>query len=191
MNNSKVFAVCFILLSLIGCAFTAQTVRIRPALSVEENNVGQGKNIYIDIVDKRSSNIVGHRTAIKSMSARIMTSEDLGQELQKIFEDNFRKKGFIPISDESELTQFILKINTIDHVISMGLIELGINTVVSMEVYAKNNDQKYHENYYSELKTGQPVTPSAKFNEEFVNHAISENIMKIFNDQKLLKFLAQ
>lgn len=184
-------ALVLVSFSLVGCAFTPQTISIRPSLRVEENAIGQGKSIYINVVDKRSSNVIGRRTAMQSMSARIMTSEDLALQLRQIFEDNFRKKGFVPVSDESDSRQFTLKINTINHVISMGLIELGVNTIVSTEVYAKNNDQTYRENYYSELKTGQPVTPSEKFNEEFINRVISENIMKIFNDKKLLTFLTQ
>ena len=185
------FAIVINIFLFSGCAFTPQTIGINSLLSVRDDNVGQGKNIYISIVDKRPNNVIGHRTPISSMSARIMTADNFVSQLQKTFTDNFQKRGFDVVNDKGESLQIFVKINTIDHVLGMGMVELSVNTVVSMEVIAQNRDKKFDQNYYTELKTSQPVTPSEQFNEKMVNQAISENLMKIFDDENFFAFLTQ
>ena len=62
MNRYSFIIPCLFLMNFFSaCAFTEQKALLNPDLLVIENNIGNGKEIGVEVVDERPEDTLGYR----------------------------------------------------------------------------------------------------------------------------------
>ena len=61
--SRRLVVVGAITIGLSGCAFTPQAIELQPKVNVVESSIGQGRVVYINVVDERAKTTLGTRGA--------------------------------------------------------------------------------------------------------------------------------
>ncbi len=61
MKNIRIPFAILVLLLVTGCAFTPQAIDLQPKVNVVESSIGQGRVVYVNVVDERTKTTLGTR----------------------------------------------------------------------------------------------------------------------------------
>lgn len=174
-----------------GCAFTPQDVDIAPTLDLVESNVGNGVTVYVVVADERADSLIGHRGSAYGKAAKISNEQDISKIFCDAIVDGLKKYSFNPTVDDSEQTRGLnVQVRLIKYETSIGFWTGGIHTKAAVKVVASNNGEKYEKMYRVEDEKRILFVPGAKENTALINEIVSDVIVDIFVDEKLIAFLA-
>jgi hypothetical protein len=183
---------CLLIFSLgIGCVHRHE-VAVNPKVFVKPSSIGNGRTIYLKVIDSRPNNDIYKREGnFKTNKVRIVADSSLEDSITKSLQRGFQDLGFRvktrPVSGASSLkiaiveTKFSMFTNTSGFHQKM---RAGFRTAV------KAGSQKYAQTYRDVQKVSQKVPFGRFLNERLINLAISQSLQKIFSDPKLLNILA-
>ena len=184
---------CLFLMNFLGaCAFVEQKAVLNPDLLVIENDIGNGKEIGVEVVDERPEDTLGYRGGANlSKAAPITTDQDVEEVFDRKIREGLRRKGFQPILRTEETLQSLrVEIRSLEYYTSTGFWTGGVHTKTALKVIAKNAGKKYEQFYRGGNEERVVIVPSAEENETLINTAISEVLLSLFNDKKLFQFLS-
>lgn len=193
VNRYSFIIPCLFLMNfLAACAFTEQKALLNPDLLVIENNIGNGKEIGVEVVDERPEDTLGYRGAANlSKGAAITTDQDVKDVFDRKIREGLKRKGFNPtLRTEEALRSLRVEIRSLEYYTTTGFWTGGVHTKTALKAIAKNAGKKYEQFYRGGNEERVHIVPFAEENEKLINTAISEVLLSLFSDKKLLQFLS-
>jgi len=179
------------LVVLSGCAWVPQTATLKPDINVEPSTLGNGVVLAVRVSDRRPSPVIGHR-GVDSKNAAITTRQDVtALFLEKIL-SGLTRKGFTAEPFEGQSGRLlVVEIRQINYTTDMefwkGIVQAEVTLVASMV-----KDGVKFEQVYSGKRTETTVeAPRAKTNERLINAAMTDALRRLFEDERLLRYLAE
>ena len=185
---------CLFLMNFFSACAPEQKALLNPDLLVIENDIdiGNGKEIGVEVVDERPEDTLGYRVGgFGGRGAPITTDQDVEEVFDEKIREGLRRKGFQPILRiEETLRSLRVEIRFLEYYTSIGSWSGGVHAKTALKVIAKNAGKEYARFYRGGKEDGVYLIPSAEENEKLINAAISEVLMSLFSDKKLLQFLS-
>lgn len=178
-------------LYLTGCALSPQTVVINPDIQIDKNTAGtKVTRINLEVVDKRSSNIIGQRGGVYEATSHISTDENITGTLQKKLAKAFTDIGYIVAAEgEAADAGLTVEITGIKYIAHSEKVIKSIETKVEMRTICRKNSLEYTGTYNATRKKDVITTPSIQENEKLVNEALAIVLQRIVKDDELFAFL--
>jgi hypothetical protein len=174
-----------------GCVHRHE-VDVNPKVFVKPSAVGNGRTIYLKVIDSRPSNDIYKREGnFKTNKVRIVADSSLEDSITKSLQRGFQDLGF-RVKTRPESGSSSLKIAIVETKFSMFANTSGFHQQMraGFRVAVKTGPQKYTQTYGDVQKVSQKVPFGRFLNERLINLAISQSLQKIFSDPKLLNILA-
>lgn len=181
-----------LILSLGGCAYIDQNLRVDPRPTVYASDIGKGKKVALRVLDDRDDEVIGKRGATQAFAAaKITTDQDLADVLRNVFMDGMRKRGFEPVGPTDSSLSLKVELRTLAYDTSMGLWTGGNLGKAAVKVVATKPSGETYENTYRGQEEVRTVwIGSQETNAKVVNEALSGALDKAFADTALWEFLA-
>jgi len=177
---------------LAACALSPQVVVVNPELKVATRVSNANPiSISIEVVDTRSSAIIGRRGGLYAETSDISTDENMTATLQRNVASAFGELGYVAakkgeIADVS-LTIRIIKIlyatNTEKKVLK------NIETNLEIQVACRKNGKEFTGSYSNARKKDLITSPSEQENEQLVNAAFTVVLESMLKDNDLITFI--
>ncbi len=191
-TNLIVVFISIVMCFLFGCAFSPQEVMLEPTLNIAETNIGNGAKVSFDVVDERDDILIGHRGSAYGKAAKISNNQDITQVFSDAITEGLKRNGFLPVEGSDNSTrQLKVQIRLIRYETSMGFWTGGVHTKATIKAIASNNGKTYAKLYRVENEKRFLFVPESKENNRLINDIVSEVINELFNDEKLMSFLAE
>lgn len=174
-----------------GCVHRHEVV-IDPKVFVKPSSIGNGRTIYLKVIDSRPSNDIYKREGnFKTNKVRIVADSNLEDSIIKSLQRGFQDLGF-RVKTRPESGSASLKIAILETKFSMFANASGFHQQMKAAFRATITigSQKYNQIYRDVQKVSQKVPFGRFLNERLINLAISQSLQKIFSDPKLLNILA-
>ena len=176
-----------------GCAVTDQKVSLHPILDVESENVGNNKQVGVQVLDERSEQHLGFRSTAESSKGAVITTD---QEVAEVFGEKIREglkmKGFEPTSYSDDLSRTLkIEIHGLKNYTSDGFWTGDVRTNASLTAVARRSGEQYERSYRTESEERIILVPLTEDNEQSINATISEVLQITFDDRKLIEFLGK
>ena len=177
---------------LAACALSPQVVVINPELKVTAN-VTNAKpvSISIEVIDTRSSTIIGQRGGVYAETSDISTDDNMTATLEHKVGTVFSELGYVVVKKgeaaDAALTVRIINIhyaaNTEKKVLK------NIETKLEIQAVCRKNDKEFTGSYSATRKKDLIKTLSVQENEQLVNAAFTVVLETMLKDKDLITFL--
>ena len=177
---------------LAACALSPQVVVVNPELKVTAN-VTNAKpvSISIEVVDTRSSTIIGQRGGVYAETSDISTDDNMTATLEHKVGTVFSELGYVVVKKgeaaDAALTVRIINIhyaaNTEKKVLK------NIETKLEIQAVCRKNDKEFTGSYSATRKKDLIKTLSVQENEQLVNAAFTVVLETMLKDKDLITFL--
>ncbi len=180
-------------LSVVGCAYIDQNVKVNPTISLAKSDIGKGKKVSVQIIDDREEQIIGKRRDGYGLAgAKITTDQDLVEVLKVPIFEGLSAKGFLPTQELDNTIALKVELRSLAYDNAVGLWTGGNIGKATIKVVATNAVGKtYEKNYRGQKEIRTFFVGSQETNAKVINGAFEEAILRMFEDEELLKFLNQ
>jgi uncharacterized lipoprotein len=177
---------------LTGCAFTPQSVELAPTVSVSaDEDIGQGKEVSIEVMDEREKLILGRRGTGHGGAAEITTDQNVALVVRDELVKGLQGYNFVPIQPDKDFpTSMKVEVRLLEYTTSVGFWSGGVHTRATLKVICKNQAKEYRKIYRAEGEERILFVPTAEKNAELINQILSKVLLKVLTDNQLLQFLA-
>lgn len=182
--------ILWLALSLSGCAFIDQSLRIAPQPTVSQVDIGHGARVALRVIDDRQEQMIGKRGYAYTGGAKISTDQDLAEVLRGVFVDGLRRKGFEPVGSNDVGIPLRVELRALSYDTTMGVLTGGNIGKAAVKVIATQPSGKTYEKTYRgqrEIKT--VFIGSQETNAAVINGALNDALDQIFSDEDLWNFL--
>ena len=192
MQTRRTFVYCALAAAAIGgCAWVPQTTTLNPAPRITPATTGNGVPVAVRVLDRRRSEVIGYR-GVDSKNASIKTEQKVAPLFQERIIDGLKHKGFLASAFEGQSGRLLtVEIRQIDYKTDMEFWK-GIIQTEAVLVASTIKDGLKFEQFYTGKRTENTVeAPGAKTNERLINGAISDALQRLFEDERLIRYLAE
>lgn len=187
---SKLCLVFLLGCSLASCGFIPHDVTIEPDLPVEESNIGKDKTMLVNVQDARPKQIIGYRTYMKTGNITLDKEQDLTKTIKTSIEKGFSTLGFTILQKGKPDRDLFVDISLIEYESTYGFFTVGSYSRGTFQVECKTPSGQTFKNIYRVEDERRLLFISlASSNEKWINEAVSEALMRMFNDNDFLDFL--
>ena len=172
---------------LSGCAHTLEAT-LSPDLEIDRASIGQGKTIALKVVDDRADEVV----ALVGREDKITIREDIGEIIYWEIAEGLEAKGFLiaPFSNEAQRALEVeVRLIKIFH--TSGFWTAKVHAKSAVKAKGQNNGDTYEKMYRYEETTNTVFGLGDEAIEEILNKSIVKVLKKMFQDEKLMSFLAK
>ncbi|MCP4474463.1 MAG: hypothetical protein GY821_07845 [Gammaproteobacteria bacterium] len=178
------------LLSLAGCAFSPEQVKLQPQVNVQKQNIGEGKQVAVRVIDARPHTDLGGRVSGLGPTAKISLANDLDKVVKDEVDSGLKNLGFQPVPYSAQAQRRLtVHITNLDYRSRAGFWTANISINSTLEASAVNGDSSYDHVYRGDSEHRVMVTPTSNSDFQNVNRALSASLDKMLNDQNLMIFL--
>jgi uncharacterized lipoprotein YajG len=175
-----------------GCAFVPQSVSINPSVEANPSQVGNGRDLPINVVDERAKKTLG-TVAVGSTGADIAIEGDLVNSVQRALADGLSRANFKPTTTlnggKSELR---VEIKNLDYTVIRGLWSGTLRVDAGLKaICVRNGTRPYERLHRGEKVESIQIVQSLEANTQYINTAVSAAVNSLLSDQDLLTCLAQ
>ena len=145
----------FVAVFTSGCAFIPhKPVVIKPDLSVKENTIGQGQEVWINVVDERSELILGTRSF--GIGSEISVEGDLRMAVSNSLTDGLMRQSFSPVyTRSSDGRELRVEIRNLNYTLTQGFWENTVRARCGLKAFCfLGNSRLYEYLYRGEYQTG-------------------------------------
>jgi uncharacterized lipoprotein YajG len=164
---------------------------LQPAPNITASTVGSGVKVAVRVIDKRQSETIGYR-GLDSQNAAITTTQNVPALFQEKIVEGLAKKGFSASAFEGQPGRLlIVEIRQIDYTTDMEFWKGIIKTEVVLGASMIKDGVKFEQFYTGKRTENSVEAPGAKTNERVINGAISDSLGRLFDDEHLMRYLAE
>ncbi len=182
------FAIILSVGLLSGCALSPQTIHINPQAQATGPAYGQGRQISVQVEDKRASQILGTRGGVYDDTSTISINNDLAAAVQSTALDALQQLGFNGKSS-AQPAQMLISIETLTyttrqkslmHIVDLETV-LKVTTIIAGSVHEGS--------YQTQGQQEFSHPPEASKNASMINKLLSDTIDRAFSDPNLARFM--
>ena len=187
----KVWILSVICVSVLsGCGYIPHDVTIKPELPVTPSQIGQGKTLRVFVEDDRDKQLIGTRSYMKSGPISIDKKQELARDIQQSLSGGFQKMGFLIVNSGKADRETLVDIRLVEYESAFGFFTMGIFTRGTFKLTCMTPSGKRFENLYRvEHEHRTLFFPFAVTNRRWINEAVSDALMRIFEDKSFMAFL--
>lgn len=176
---------------LAACARSPQTVNIRPDLDLSQANaIGQGTRVTLQVVDNRSSRVIGSRGGVYADTANISTANDITTPIYGELVPGLRALGYEVVgADQASKADLRVLVDAIEYRTIGGRVLTDIETAATVRAVARVGNREFTGRYRGTQTKEVLRAPSQADNDELVNAAISRVLERMLTDRELLEFM--
>ena len=173
-----------------GCAWVHQNATLQLNPQIAPSQIGAGRTVAVRVNDRRASDILGYR-GLDSQDAAITTKQNITALFQAKIIEGLGAKGFkaVPFTDQSA---GVLNVDVMQIVYTTDLefLKGSMQARAVIRVSTLKNGSFFDQNYFGLRKEAIFEAPPASRNEDLINAAISDSVQRMFEDSRLMSFLA-
>ena len=173
-----------------GCAWVHQTATLQLNPQIKSSGIGAGRTVPVRVNDRRASEIIGYR-GLGSQNASITTKQDIPALFEAKIIEGLGAKGFkaVAFTDQSAgvLTVDVMEIR---YTTDLEFMKGSMQALAVLRVFVSKNGLFFDQHYSGNRKEAILEAPQASRNEQIINAAISDVVQRMFEDGRLLSFLA-
>ena len=202
-KSSFLIKAALILLAIFGlasCANTQHKITVEPELYVKQADFGKENQISLKVVDKRSQFAVLSKKAApnsgissKFHKVTIVPASSIADPIYRKVKDGLKQLGFRPVKRSNAPRKLLIEVVQwkmgYQHKMTAAKVNAKLSTAI--KVTAGNSGKLYQNIYKSSSEKSSRMLVGKFKNEEFANTGLSFVLQKIFEDKKLLIFLAE
>lgn len=178
-------------LLLNGCAWVKQSATLRLDPVIASSQIGNGVRVAVRVTDRRPSTTIGYR-GMDSKNAAITTKQDVAALFQEKVIDGLKKKGFDAVAYEGERGRVLnVEIRLIDYSTDMEFWKGSAKVQAELVAVVPKDGTRFEQVYFAERKEAIVEAPRAKTNERLINSVITGSLQKLFDDPRLMNYLAE
>ena len=173
---------------LSACALSPQVVDIYPQVNVSGPAYGQGRQIAVQVLDKRDSQILGSRGGVYDASSTITINNNLANAVLQTAEDGLKQLGFNGNSS-AQPAKMVISIEklTYDTRQKNLLYHIDLEATIKVNTTIAGNIHEGHYKTQGNHQFGQ--APETAKNASILNKLISDTIDQALSDTNLAKFV--
>lgn len=192
MKNLKCWMFVILTAALIsGCAWVKQNAKLKLDPVITSSQVGKGVRVAVRVTDRRPSTTLGYR-GLDSKNASITTEQDVAGLFQEKVIEGLKKKGFDAVAFEGERGRVLnVEVRLIDYSTDMEFWKGIVKVQAELGAVVPKDGTRFEQVYFAERTESTAEAPRAKTNERLINSAISGALQKLFDDPRLMAFLAE
>lgn len=191
MKYSRLLIISAFIIAVSGCAFNPQQASLNPTLNIASSNIGSNSNVYIEVLDERSSKSLGRRGTAYGSAAEITSKEELSAVVKREIQKGLITKGFAITDRASANTVLIVEVRDLNYTTSQGFWTGGVHIKGAFKGRAKNLVSEMEKMYRYEKEERIMIIPTAETNEKWINEALTATLNKLLGDAELMQFLAK
>lgn len=186
----KFVGVFAVLLAFIGCAQSPQQIHVAPVFSPALESVGGDRPVHVRVSDSRQNKVLGSRGGSYRDTALVTLENDLAQSLSSALATQLQSMGYNTDSLQADTVDLHLIVDSLvyDNIDTNGP-AYNINMAVATRVEAVRGDDKYQGQYRIKRQQSFFSAPSEPHNSSIVNGLLTEVVVSMLNDEKLIAFV--
>jgi|SRR6185369_2069458 uncharacterized lipoprotein YajG len=173
-----------------GCAWVHQDATLKLDPAITPSSIGRDATVAVKVLDHRRSKMIGYR-GLDSKNAEITTDQDIAALFQAKILEGLSRKGFKAVAyGEQPGRSLTVEIRQIEYKTDMDFWKGIIQAEAAINAWSVGEDESYQRIYRGQRKDTSMEAPGAKTNERLINGAISDALQNLFEDERLIRFLA-
>ena len=173
-----------------GCALSPQQVMLRPTVSVTPLNIGNGRDVYVDVVDARPQKAFGARGGIYATTSLITPAGDITAPVRAAVASGLVSYGFAVTPDpQPNAIKMKVQIEDIGYQGEGSPTVRKVNTRAAVKVTVDKGAQEYTGRYQAKSSKEVFTAPSEADNDQMINDIVSKVLQRMMSDQELVDFL--
>lgn len=175
-----------------GCAFTPQSVVLKPEVAPASVAVSQGQPVLLTVVDERPRSTLGTRGAM-GVGAELTVAGELTEAVRKAITEGLQSKGFTLVTEKpADGRELRVEIRNLDYRVVVGFWVGTLNAECGLKaVCILGPDRPFEQLYRGEVQDSVMVVQTAEANEKYINAAVSKAVNSLLQDPKLAEALAR
>lgn len=173
-----------------GCALSPQQVMLRPTVSINPLNIGNGREVYVDVVDARPQKAFGARGGIYATTSLITPAGDITAPVRAAIASGLVGYGFAVTPDpKPDAIKMKVQIEEIGYQGEGSPTVRKVNTRAAVKVTIDNGAKEYTGRYQVKNTRGVLTAPSEADNDQMINDIVSKVLQRMMTDKELVNFL--
>jgi uncharacterized lipoprotein YajG len=173
-----------------GCAWVRQSATLKLEPVITPSQIGNGVRVAVRVIDRRPSATIGYR-GVDSKNAAITTGQDVAALFQEKLIEGLKRKGFDAFRYEGAPGRLLtVEVRLIDYSTDMEFWKGLVKVQAELVALVPKDGVRFEQTYFVERKETTVEAPRAKTNERLINSAISGALQKLFDDARLMAYLA-
>ena len=173
-----------------GCALSPQTITINPDIAVKKTGIKKETTIYLDVVDKRSSPVIGERGGVYRDTSTITTAQDMTDKLHDSLTRAMQDLGYQVVTDSATArARLTVNITDISYQAKNENLLTKIITKVEIQGVIIKNRKEFTGTYTATRKKDFVKTPNELENEDIVNDALALVLKNMLEDPDFIQFI--
>ena len=191
MINTYKLIILVVFISLSSCALSPQVIIINPDLKIDSTlSENRTTTIGLDVVDARSSNIIGQRGGVYKETSNISTDDNMTSNLERRLAKALNDFGFHVVDKGKEAVAILtVRIMNINYIYHSDKVLNNIETRAEIQAVCRMGDKEYTGLYKSTRKKDVLKTPDEEGNSKIVNEVIAVVLQQMLKDNDLISFL--
>lgn len=174
-------------LGLAGCALSPQQLEPQPLVNGPLVAVGQGQPVAVNVVDGRSSPVLGSRGGLYAETSNIsVNGQTLVPRLQAQADAGTRLLGFTPTPNAFNAPQLTLTLVELSYQSPKDasyVTEADLKAVFRADVL--NAGRRYTGRYSAALNQRFGMAPNEETNSKLVSEVLSDALTRVFKDPSI------
>ncbi|WP_108125374.1 YajG family lipoprotein [Saccharospirillum mangrovi] len=179
-----------VLALLAGCAqLSPQQIAFQPVVSADSLPAGNGRTFWVDVVDGRSSSVIGQRGGVYENSSAITATGDLRQQLEDQIVGALEVAGFeaVDMNADFEWTVTLEELSYQMNDIDAARKDAKVAAEVSVEIVKANSS--FANSFRAQRSKEFFRYPDEAENEAMLTETFDDAIERMFSDAALNRFL--
>ena len=173
-----------------GCAWVHQNASLQLNPQISPSGVGVGRTIVVRVNDRRGSDIIGYR-GMDSQHAAITTKQNVAALFEAKIIEGLGAKGFNAAAYADQPADVLnVDVMEIKYTTDLEFMKGSMQARAVLRVSTSKNGLYFDQNFYGTRKESIIEPPKASRNERIINAAISDAVQRMFDDDRLMVFLA-
>ncbi len=192
LNPGKYFFLLVpVLMTLIACTLSPQTISIRPDLTSKDVSNIHSTKLYIDVRDGRENKIIGYRGGVYA-TATITADENTVDYVYSEVKRVFGEMGFIVTAEDSPtINKLHINIEQLNYKVNQKKIVWGTELFASIKATAENAQRKTSVTLQDRRTKDYAKFPSIEENEAVINKLVSSLLQRLIEDQEFIQQLRE
>ena len=178
-------------LGISGCALSPQVIEVNPEIRLSDTPaVTNPVKLKLDVIDARSSPVIGQRGGVYKDTSDISTSENMTGNLQRQISAALKRLGYeVTGKGEASDANLTVTISNMKYAASSEKLLNKIEIKVAIHAVISKNGKEFTGDYSATRKKDYVKLPGIDENEKIINEALATVLQSMLQDKDLISFL--